>query len=347
MRQDVLVIGRHAAIGLVLAALLGIGAVSAPAGAVAEPVPAGPRLGYLAWFDGYEHQFRVETVAPDRSDLHTLVEGERPGLPEASPNGGLSWSPDGSALAFTAFRGRTSTIWIVPAAGGAAAKVPGSTGAADPVFAPDGTTLAVARSRTRRRRVAGGKGKPRRKRVAEYSIWLLGVQGGYGRRLTGWSRAAAVPSSFTPDGTELGATLPGPHGGSEAAAIPLAGGAPKVIAREMIEPAFSPDGTRVALAQNTERAYGIYVAAADGSGLRKVSGRPGIMAAWDPSGQLLAFVVFDGLVFPVSEFGAGGHAYQVNADGSCERLLLGYGAEGIFSPVWEPGPERGAGPISC
>jgi hypothetical protein len=60
-----------------------------------------------------------------------------------------------------------------------------------------------------------------------------------------------------------------------------------------------------------------------------------------------AVVIAIALSVAVVEFGAGGHADQVNADGSCEQVLLGNGVEGVCWPVWQPGRGRAAGPISC
>jgi hypothetical protein len=175
---------------------------------------------------------------------------------------------------------------------------------------------------------------------------LLGLQGGLQRRLTNWSRYQSVPSSFTPDGASLGATLPG-WTEFKAVSIPLAGGPAKLIAHQASDPSFSPDGNRVAYSRQSNRGYGIYVARADGSHPHQISSRPGMTPSWDPSGERISFVVYDGEVTIASEYGAGGHAYEVNADSSCETKLLGDGMEGIFYPVWEPGPGRGAGPISC
>jgi hypothetical protein len=38
---------------------------------------------------------------------------------------------------------------------------------------------------------------------------------------------------------------------------------------------------------------------------------------------------------------------EVNADGSCTTEVLAAAGDAFLSPVWQPGPGRAAGPISC
>jgi dipeptidyl aminopeptidase/acylaminoacyl peptidase len=144
-------IARITTAGLVLAVLIGIGA-----GAAHAEVPPGPRLAYLRWdlYSGPE-QVQLDSAAADGSAGELLAGGATSVVPLPDPYGGISWSPDGASLAFVSGGAPESTtyqpgsIYIVPAGGGLATEVAGSEGASNPVFAPDGRSLAVERTGTR------------------------------------------------------------------------------------------------------------------------------------------------------------------------------------------------------
>ena len=68
---------------------------------------------------------------------------------------------------------------------------------------------------------------------------------------------------------------------------------------------------------------------------------------WDPSSRRLAFVRYDGKVYPQSLFGVGDTLVEINADGSCETKIGSAESVAVIAPAWQPGPGRGAGPILC
>jgi dipeptidyl aminopeptidase/acylaminoacyl peptidase len=72
----------------------------------------------------------LSLIRPDGSDLRELGEGDEP-----------AWSPDGATVFFR----HADQIWSVPARGGAAVPVPGTTGGREPAVSPDGRFLAFAR----------------------------------------------------------------------------------------------------------------------------------------------------------------------------------------------------------
>ena len=70
----------------------------------------------------------------------------------------------------------------------------------NPVMAPDGRTVAFSRSRLVK--VLPG----RENYLIKSAIWLLNVKTGKLRRLTRWRLQTSLePSSFSPDGTKIGA----------------------------------------------------------------------------------------------------------------------------------------------
>ena len=90
-----------------------------------------------------------------------------------------------------------------------------------------------------------------------------------------------------------------------------------------VAPAWSPDGRRLAF----PRSDGLYVVAADGSGLRRLTPAPGWSPAWSPDGELIAFV---GGPFDATQIRA------VRPDGSGERVLSERVPGGHQGPVWSP-----------
>ena len=137
--------------------------------------------------------------------------------------------------------------------------------------------------------------------VEQSSIWLLSLDGTERRQLTPWRRVyAETPWSFEPDGSVLGIIRgvrigpPSQHRGrGDAIALHLDGSGETRIAKNATALAFSPDGARVALLRRGRTGDDLWVGAADGGGLRRISDGPGSeeSPSWDPSGQRVAFVM--------------------------------------------------------
>ena len=64
--------------------------------------------------------------------------------------------------------------------------------------------------------------------------------------------------------------------------------APKADVTNM-QPALSPDGTRIAFSSNREGLFSIYVIGTDGEGLRRITNGPDSEPAWSPDGTKIAF----------------------------------------------------------
>jgi TolB protein len=111
------------------------------------------------------------------------------------------------------------------------------------------------------------------------------------------------------------------------------------------DPAWSPDGTRIAFVSDRDGSLALYVAAADGSGVRWISREPGaeFRPAWSPDGSLIAFSrvpeiarpdLLESYPFNQSVSAALDHAdiEAVHPDGSGARVLIDLG----YQPAWSP-----------
>lgn len=100
---------------------------------------------------------------------------------------GPSWSPDGSQLSYTSYRGGYPDAYVIDMSSGrrrCVASFPGMNLAGG--FSPDGRTLAVALSKD---------GNP--------DVYTVGVDGGRVTRLTSTAPAAEASPAWSPDGSQI------------------------------------------------------------------------------------------------------------------------------------------------
>ena len=113
------------------------------------------------------------------------------------------------------------------------------------------------------------------------------------------------------------------------------GGSYQVVPPGMSQPAWSPDGQRIAVSWNRygDNFYEIYVMNADGTNVsRLIGGYLDFNPAWSPDGQRIAF---ERIVLGDST----SDIYVVNEDGSnLTRLTTNNGYDG--TPAWSPDGER-------
>lgn len=350
-------LGRRLLLCTALLALLCLPAATA----LADP-PAGPRLSFVQWKG---KTLWLATVAPNGAGRRNLT-GRRI---QPTPFDGASWSADGAALVFSGYppkKGKPAAgkqrLFMQPASGGAPTAIPHTAGASHPVLSADGRTVAFSRSRL------VTKFNPKHPlHITQYfsiTAWTVRLDGGRPRRLTPWRNGLVnEPASFAPDGAELLLTRRRGSRPSEVVSRRLASGRTRVLARRAEDPAFSPDGSRIALISYRDgekiqtvdgpRAAGeLYVIDANGRRPRRLTHTAEAhesQPSWDPSGDRIAFVRAEG----EAELGFGDRLMQVNVDGSCARTVLGSSSrnplptEALYGPAWQPGPGRGAGPISC
>jgi Tol biopolymer transport system component len=93
------------------------------------------------------------------------------------------------------------------------------------------------------------------------------------------------------------------------------------------DPAWSPDGTRIAFASARDGSFDIYVMNADGTGTKRLTSTDDNDQGptWSPDGSRIAF----------ARSGDGGHVYVMNADGTGVRRLTDELAE-EGEPAWSP-----------
>jgi Tol biopolymer transport system component len=351
---------RQAGIGAGLLAIF----VLAASVVAAAPLPEGPRLSFVVWKTGKPMELKVATAATDGSTRTTLVGN---GRIWPTPFSGGSWSPDGSTFAFAGAprqdEGAHGQIYLVSADGGAPAPVLSTREGHEPVFSPDGRTIAFSRTKLE---IKFDLEHPERSRdYFSTTAWLVDLVSGKAKKLTPWRNGLRVtPTSFSSDGSKL--LVERERGqGEEVAVFDLASGRMTLFARQAHDAAYSPDGSRIALVSDRDQvtidgADGpitlgeLYIAGADGSNWRRLTRnrtREEEAPSWDPSGQRLAFAQSTGA--GTIGFGLTNVLMEVNADGSCPTRVVGKprsepGSKlGLYAPTWQPGPGREAGPIAC
>jgi Tol biopolymer transport system component len=331
--------------------------------------PEGPRLAFVRF--AIEPP-ALEVLTSDSSGLQrqTVAGGSRRARPLPAPLDAPSWSPEGSLIAFSALpegissKGSRTEIFVVGADGSGLREVAGTAGGLDPVFAPDGHTIAFSRSRERKR----GTGHGGEKTVYESTTtWLADLNGAAPRRLTPWrNRLRISPTSFSPDGAVLALARTGGRRFPELLAMHLDGSGSAVLARDATGGVYSPDGGEIAFLRLHERSRAhrshggratasvetttdLYAMKADGSESRQLTATPGkleLWPSWDPSGQRLAFAQLrGGGLFGL--IGFGDSIVEMNADGTCPRTVLASRNLAFYGPTWQPGPGREAGRIDC
>jgi Tol biopolymer transport system component len=218
----------------------------------------------------------AQIVRPDGTVLERI--------PEASDGYGLRLSPDGRTIAFIT-PGRISTIGVDGA--DLATLVEGITNnegdAQDAVsWSPDGSQIAY---------------------VDDGDIFVMDADGSNIRQLTTDPKGDFYPA-WSPDGSTIAywsGSRSGVDGGprnSEIYTIPADGGSPTRLTNNdvsNIEPAWSPDGTRIAYWNGGE----LWVMASDGSDQRAIASPSSIAEgaawapAWSPDGTRIVALRFD------------------------------------------------------
>ena len=345
---------------------------------LAAASPPGPRLAVVKLRKpGWTQLLTVDPLGGARESLHALSESNAP--PAVYVWSAPSWSPDGTQIAFTVLNevlpefGRTGTsLALISADGGPVTAIPDTANGFEPVFSPDGHTIAFARQRefhTSKRRDADGD-------FESVSVWLADLETGKSRPLTPWRNGVFLfPSSFSPDGSRLALSRRVDGQALEAAEIDLGGNPTRVFARNAYEPVYSPDGHSVAFLRGPVKEVtrhfsrngrlrlaalmtDISIVSPPESLPRRVTHTKRAVEEaprWDPSGRRLAYTEWRPFDYGSKSaslqeaigFGFGKAVRMINADGTCPTTVLSGLLSMDYAAVWQPGPGREAGRIEC
>ncbi len=262
-------------------------------------------------------------------------------------DGNPAWSPDGRKIAFVSDRDGDEDIYVMDAANGSNVERLTYFGAEDedrieggirirlgggglPVWSPDGQRIAFAWDRWE----------------GNLDIYVMDADGSNVERLTD-SGALDGPPAWSPDGQRIAfGSRPSPSrqaaalsdGGGGIFAMNADGSGVERLTPERLtpdpgvvrdEPAWSPDGRRIAFTSVRSGNYEIYVMDADGSNVERLTDSSAA-PVWSPDGQRIAFVAYrDG----------GWGIFAMNADGSGVERLTESGAD-HGPPVWSPDGRR-------
>jgi Tol biopolymer transport system component len=310
-------------------------------GSTAAELSDGPRLAVLR-FPPDRTKAKIVTLGPSASAYRPLF----PPSKAKQELGVLSvpaWSPDGTEIAFSRMRGTHSEISLISADGSELRSVPTTRGGVLPVFAPDGKSLAFSRFRREKHGLHGP--------YESTSVWIVDLETGESRQLTLWrDHLEQYASSFSPDGTTLLITRSDydrRSGEPEIVALHFDGRTSGLLVGHGLFPAYSPDGSQIALFRfhGRNEQSDLYVIDADGANLRRLThtrSQDELFASWDPSGERIAYSSFR--EFEPREEAA---LVQINADGTCPTTVLSQPNVAFVGPVWQPGPGREAGRIAC
>jgi len=226
-------------------------------------------------------QTRIAFVSPEgrTKELYTMdLDGARlrPLTRDASIALSPGWSPEGSLLLFTSYRGGSGPqIFVVAAAGGHPFLVSGRPGLnTTAAYSPDGREIVCTLSQD-----------------GNSEIYLLDARGGSPRRLTN-NRAIDTSPCWSPTGREIAFTSD--RGGTpQVYVMDRDGGNVRRLTFDVDytdSPAWSPRGDRIAFVARTGAGFDLYLCRADGSGARLVvSGGSNENPRWSPDGRHLVF----------------------------------------------------------
>ncbi|MFT3964510.1 MAG: amidohydrolase family protein [Sphingobium sp.] len=244
--------------GVTMLALLGA-TIAGPGGAVPSNPPP-PTPGSVIAFDVHEGTSMAVSASPDGKWLAIDLQGSLWIVPAG---GGAArritdyyndarqpvWAPDGSRLAYFAFRDGTYDLWTIrPDGSGQQRLTQGEADDRDPAWSPDGRSIAFASDR-------GGS----------YDIWIADAATGDVRQVTAGPGEDRLPS-WSPDGARIAfaATEAGRSalwyvaaGGGDPALLRAAEGAAKIDA-----PSWGPGGQLA------------YVVQDDGGSRLEIDGKP-------------------------------------------------------------------------
>ncbi|MGH7729661.1 MAG: Tol-Pal system beta propeller repeat protein TolB [Candidatus Eiseniibacteriota bacterium] len=226
-----------------------------------------------------------------------------------------SWSPEGSLVLFTSYRGGAGPrLFVIPAVGGRPYLVSGRAGInTSGSYSPDGRQILCALS------FEGNS-----------EIYVLDARGASPQRLT-TSRGIDTSPTWSPTGREIAFTSDR-TGTPQVHVMDREGGNIRRLNYDVTytdSPAWSPKGDRIAFVARAGGGFDIYTCRPDGSDTRLVvSGGSNENPRWSPDGRHLVFS---------SNRGGARALFVTDLDGTPPRRLA-TGSFTALSPAWSPRP---------
>jgi Tol biopolymer transport system component len=224
----------------------------------------------------------------------------------------LSWSPDGSQLAFISGQARISFIDAEGHSKGSLSWSSGdgehySTSVDRLAWSPDSRTLAGVLTTGYH---YGG---------VQSQLWVND-----GRSRTLFSAGMIGQPSWSPDGSRIAFS----DSSGKAYVIDSDGRNAREVLDSANQPVWSPDGQRLAyvVLDANRQSVGLAVAQADGSGQMRLTDGRVLSPAWSPDGSTIAFA---------RALRASGEIDVIEPDGTDERTVAS-GAVSFPEPVWSP-----------
>ena len=218
--------------------------------------------------DGDETDTDVYTMRADGSGLTPLTTSH-----QEAATGGLSWSPDGSRIAFTSERESSAQIWVMGSDGSGQTRITSTGTSFAPEWSPDGQRIAFLNQQ-----------------AASPEIWTVNPDGSNPSQLTNEPGDHKADVRWSPDGRKLVYTFAytpaGTQLGSDIWTMNADGSGKRNVTdsrSDNTSPVWSPDGSQIAFVfgfgtgPNAE----IRVVNADGTGPQtNVSMRQGYRPDW-------------------------------------------------------------------
>jgi Tol biopolymer transport system component len=283
--------------------------------------PDGTRIAYVE---------RGDPAGPDAGTRNLYVRWlDGSGTTQLTSGGsvwGFDWSPDGSQIVYSLGADDDSAdLWLVGSGGGAPVLLHdpgGAFGAVEPIFSPDGSTIAFERGT----RVDGI--------FWQSDLFVMPSGGGAPAPAVAVPMAAGAVNhshSFSPDGSRLAYSSSFEDGGGVVWVVDLATGTELAVSGAVEEAqaaAWSPAGDRITFF-GWDGGTGLWVVGSDGTGLTPLPASPqwGTDLSWSADG---ARIVYTG------DTPASGDGVWVIATGGSPPVQVSTLAGREFDGDWSP-----------